>query len=43
MTQQPYPHPLHRIDFRIQQKPGKFLWLINRIPTWMFKLLNAYC
>ncbi len=38
MPQEQYPHPLHRIDFRIQQKPGRLLWLINRIPTWMFKL-----
>jgi deazaflavin-dependent oxidoreductase (nitroreductase family) len=34
----PSPHPNHRIDFKIEQKPGRLLWAINRIPTWMFQL-----
>lgn len=38
MSNEPYPHPLHRIDFKIEQPPGRLLWMINRIPTWMFKL-----
>lgn len=38
MAINPYPHPKHSLDFRIQQKPGRLLWIINRLPTWMFKL-----